>query len=143
MASSHIRLSLQEATIRNGAAQYLRTSSAALSARDTECAAFRSITHELETSTSGAPRVRAVGRNHTLWSLLLKDLALAENGLPEGVKTGLINLGLWSMRYSTLALLKDLSLQPLIDVNRNVLDGLVAQTQLTGSNQALAAPFSA
>ena len=78
-----------------------------------------------------------------MWSLLLKDLALAENGLPEGVKTGLINLGLWSMRYSTLALLKDLSLQPLIDVNRNVLDGLVAQTQHAASNQAPAAPFSA
>ena len=114
-----------------------------MSARDTECAAFRSVTHELETSTPGTLRVRAVGRNHTLWSLLLKDLALAENRLPDSIKTGLINLGLWSMRYSTLALLKDLSLQPLIDVNRNVLDGLLAQTQHVGSSHAPAAPFSA
>ena len=87
--------------------------------------------------------MRAVGRNHTLWSLLLKDLALAENRLPENIKTGLINLGLWSMRYSTLALLKDLSLQPMIDVNRNVLDGLLAQADQSGSSHAPAAPFSA
>jgi hypothetical protein len=32
------------------------------------------------------------------------------------------------MRYSTLAMLKDLSLEPLIEVNRNILDGLQSQT---------------
>ncbi len=87
--------------------------------------------------------MRAVGRNHTLWSLLLKDLALAENRLPDSIKTGLITVGLWSMRYSTLALLKDLSLQPLIEVNRNVLDGLMAQVEHATSSHAPAAPFSA
>jgi len=72
-------------------------------------------------------RVRALGRNHALWSLLVKDLALSDNQLPEGIKAQLIELGLWSMRYSTLAILQNLSAAPLIDVNRNVMEGLLAQ----------------
>ncbi len=78
-------------------------------------------------ASEGVARTRALGRNHSLWSILVKDLALAENGLPEGMKAHLIGLGLWAMRYSTLALLRDLPVQPLIDVNTNVLDGLMAQ----------------
>ncbi len=68
-----------------------------------------------------------MGRNHTLWAILVQDLSLAENRLPDGIKSELMGLGLWSMRYSTLALLKDLPLDPVIDVNRNVADGLEAQ----------------
>jgi flagellar protein FlaF len=76
--------------------------------------------------------VRAIGRNHTLWSLLVKDLSQADNRMPAGIKDGLIGLGLWSMRYSTLALLQNLPVKPLIDVNDNVLEGLLAQ----GTNQS-------
>ena len=47
--------------------------------------------------------------------------------MPEGIKTQLISLGLWSMRYSTLATLKDLPITPLLDVNRNIVSGLAAQ----------------
>ena len=70
-----------------------------MSGRDTECAAFRMINRELAECTPGAGRARAIGRNHNLWSLLVKDLAMAENGLPGGVKAHLIGLGLWAMRY--------------------------------------------
>jgi len=71
--------------------------------------------------------VRALGRNHQLWSILVQDLSLAENRLPDGIKAELIRLGLWAMRYSTLALLQDLPIGPLIEVNINVADGLQAQ----------------
>ncbi len=71
--------------------------------------------------------MRALGRNHTLWSVLVRDLALEDNRMPDGIKGQLIELGLWSMRYSTLCILKDLSLTPLLEVNRNVVSGLEAQ----------------
>jgi flagellar protein FlaF len=88
-----------------------------------------------------------------LWSILVQDLSLAENRMPEGIKAELVRLGLWAMRYSTLALLKDLPLVPLIEVNRNVADGLQAQaastlpltdghTSLPSQSQPLGAPFS-
>ena len=98
-----------------------------LSGHDAERAAFTLINRDLASATPGPTRVRALGRNHTLWATLVQDLSLAENQMPEGIKGGLINLGLWAMRYSTIALLKDLPIEPLIEVNRNVLEGLIAQ----------------
>ncbi len=101
------------------------------------------INRELETCTPGHARTRAIGRNHNLWSVLVKDLSLADNRLPEPVKAQLIGLGLWSMRYSTLALLRDLPVDPLIAVNNNVLDGLTAQEAGQNTEQRPTSPYSA
>jgi flagellar protein FlaF len=117
----------REALIRNAAAQYQKTAANRISGHDTERAAFTLINRDLAECTPGPTRVRALGRNHTLWSTLVQDLSLAENRLPAGIKAQLISLGLWAMRYSTIALLKDLTVEPLIEVNRNVMEGLVAQ----------------
>ena len=122
--------------IRNPAAQYQRTSEAGISGRDTECAAFNMVNRELASAVDVNARVRALGRNHTLWSILVKDLALAENSLPDALKSELIGLGLWSMRYSTLAMLKQLSPGPLIEVNRNVVDGLLAKNSIGQTTSA-------
>jgi flagellar protein FlaF len=120
-------LTHQEAIIRHAASHYQRASEAAINGNETERAAFRMIIRELETCTPGHSRARALGRAHQLWSILVQDLSVAENQMPEGIKAQLIGLGLWAMRYTTLALLKDLPLEPLIEVNRNVADGLNAQ----------------
>ncbi len=117
----------REAVIRNAAAQYQKTAATRISGHDTERAAFTLINRDLAECSPGPTRVRALGRNHTLWSTLIQDLSLAENRLPDGIKTQLIGLGIWSMRYSTIALLKDLAVDPLIEVNRNVMEGLIAQ----------------
>ena len=100
------------------------------------------VNRDLAACTEGIPRTRAIGRNHTLWSILVRDLAVADNQMPDGLKAQLISLGLWSMRYSTIALLRDLPVDPLIEVNTNVLEGLLGQnTQIVASR--LEAPFSA
>ena len=91
------------------------------------------INRELAVCNEGTARVRALGRNHALWSILVKDLALTENRLPDGLKAELIGLGLWSMRYSTLAMSQALSAEPLMEVNRNVVEGLLSQGSLGGT----------
>ena len=101
-----------------------------MSPKETELAAFAVITRSLEDAADDAARIRALGRNHGLWSTLVKDLAMAENALPAGLKAELVALGTWSMHYSTLAILRKLSVQPLIDVNRNIADGLASQVLL-------------
>jgi flagellar protein FlaF len=116
-----------EAAIRNGAARYQKASQQALSARETELAAFASVTRGLEEADSTHKRIRALGRNHDLWSTLVKDLALEENRLPPELKNQLISLGVWSMQYSTRAILQDMPVKPLIEVNRNIADGLSMQ----------------
>ena len=104
-----------------------------MSGRDTECAAFNMVNRELAAAQEGIPRIRALGRNHSLWSILVKDLALSENRLPDALKAELIGLGLWSMRYSTLAMTQKLAIEPLIEVNRNVAEGLLGQGRISGT----------
>ena len=111
----------------SGAARYRAASETSLSALDTEVAAFSAVIRALETIDTESSRIRALGRCHTLWSILVKDLALSSNQMPEALKAQLINLGQWAMSYSTLAILKKLPVEPLLDVNRNIVAGLTAQ----------------
>ena len=132
----------REAIIQSGAARYRQASRQALPARETEIAAFGAVNRMIEDAKDEADRIRALGKNHDLWSILVKDLALEGNKLPEPIKAQLIGLGLWSMRYSTLAMLKKLSAEPLLEINRNIAEGLALQAQNAGA-VPLAAPATA
>jgi flagellar protein FlaF len=114
-------------------ARYRQASEQTLSARETELAAFGAITRGLLEADTAEKRIRALGRNHNLWSTLMKDLALEGNALPTALKNQLLSLAAWSMRYSTLAILHDIPIQPLIDVNRNIAAGLELQKSAPSS----------
>jgi flagellar biosynthesis activator protein FlaF len=114
----------------HGAARYRQASIQAVAPRETEIAAFGSVIRALSEAADETARIRALGRNHDLWSVLVKDLGLEGNGLPEALKTQLVGLGFWSMRYSTLAILQKLPVEPLLDVNRNVMEGLALQVSI-------------
>jgi flagellar protein FlaF len=116
-----------EAVIHSGASRYKQASRHSVPARETELAAFSMVNRLLETAGDEPNRIRALGRNHDLWSMLVKDLGLDGNGLPDPLKAQLVSLGLWAMQYSTLAILQKLSVAPLIEVNRNIALGLAAQ----------------
>jgi len=107
-----------------------------MDARQTEIAAFSRINRELTTAATPAQRVRAIGRNHDLWSILLKDLGQSGNRLPTPLRDELMRLAVWSMRYSIQANLKGLPIEPLVTVNTNILEGL----KLQAANAAPAAP---
>ncbi len=94
---------------------------------ETEILALGLCNDRLSRAHDTKTRVEALSRNHGLWSMFLLDLSGTSNRLPQSVKDPLIQLGLWSMAYSNLALTKNLSLQPLIEVNRNIQDGLRQQ----------------
>lgn len=123
----------REAIIQSGAARYRQASRQALPARETEIAAFGAVNRMLEAARDEPDRIRALGKNHDLWSLLVKDLALDGNGLPEPIKAQLLSLGIWSMRYSTMAILKSLPIDPLLEVNRNIAEGLALQASNTAT----------
>lgn len=111
----------------HGAARYRQAERVTLSARETEISAFSAVIRALETASAPAERIAALGRTHALWSALVKDLALSENRLPAALKAQLTSLGLWAMRASTQLMAAGGSTEALIEVNRNVLDGLLAQ----------------
>lgn len=97
--------------------------------RDNEYQAFVHATRALQTATaeSGLPtKVAAVQRNTELWTLLASDLAHDDNRLPDEVKAGLIGLALFSIRQGQAVLLSGAEIEPLIDVNLQIMKGLRA-----------------
>ena len=93
--------------------------------RETEILAFGLCNDRLSKADT------ALHKTHQLWSVLVRDLQSPGNSLPETLKHQLVSLGTWAMMYCTRAIPNDLSVQPLIDVNRNMIDGLRAQSGAT------------
>ncbi|WP_428392496.1 flagellar biosynthesis regulator FlaF [Lichenicoccus sp.] len=95
-------------------------------AREEESLVFRLAARRLRDAADRKARNAALGINHEIWSHMFRDLNAAENRLPPILKQDCLTLARWSLDYSTRALLKDLPLQPLIDINEQVADGLAA-----------------
>lgn len=98
------------------------------SPRETEMLAFGLCNARLGCAPTGRKRIEALNKTHQLWSLLVRDLASDGNQLPVAIKQNLVQLGFWAMDYSRAAMCRDLSLQPLIEVNQNILEGLRGQS---------------
>lgn len=92
--------------------------------RETEAVAFGLCNARLSQAVTGAERVAALHKTHLLWGILVRDLSNAGNRLPGGLRDQLLGLGVWAMGFCVSAMTSDASLQPLIEVNRNVADGL-------------------
>jgi flagellar biosynthesis activator protein FlaF len=107
---------------------YLRTTDlGGASAQEAEILAFGLCNNRMQRAADAKARIDALHQNHLLWSALVRDLAAEGNALPADLKRQLIELGMWSMRYGTQATVQNLPLTPLIEVNRNLMDGLKAQ----------------
>ena len=107
-----------------GSATYRNNEASALASRDVEAAAFLFVNRALGQVDGPRSKVEALSKNQKLWSLLLKDLACSGNVLPDILKQDLVRLGTWSMAYSIRAMPGELPLQPLIDINRDMIDAL-------------------
>jgi flagellar protein FlaF len=96
--------------------------------RETEIRAFAHVNALLSGAASVPARIAALHTNHKLWSLLLSDLAAPGNGLPRELKGRLASLAIWAQRES-LRLMDDTAapLDALLQVNRDMADGLAAQ----------------
>ncbi len=107
-----------------GTQTYRNSEASALAPREVEAAAFLFVNRALEQVDGPRSKVEALCKNQKLWSLLLKDLACSSNVLPEILKQDLVRLGTWSMAYSIRAMPGELPLQPLIDINSDMVDAL-------------------
>lgn len=121
------------------ASRYAATQVAVATPRETELRAFRYV-NGLLASAQADPRnrVTALHKTHQLWALLMADLLSPGNGLPEALKGNLISLGLWAQREAMARMDSGDSLDPLIALHRDMIEGLVAQG--TRAQPAVAAP---
>ena len=100
----------------------------------TEYRLFAEITRELElaneASASTFDRVNSVFRNSQLWLTLKMDLMSDDNDLNKETKAGLISLAIWVEKYTTPAMKTGTDLMPLIDVNKQIMEGLAQASRL-------------
>lgn len=71
-----------------------------------------------------APLVDAVDWNKKLWRTLAADCMDDRNQLPQDVRAKIVSLSLWIAKYSRQVTRNGAPLEPLIEVNRNMMQGL-------------------
>ena len=113
--------------------QYANAQAGGGNARDTEYRAFSMITARLidaqkQSFDEPAPIVQALNDNRLLWSSLAGDCARNENALPMQVRASIISLQRKVNAYSRDVIQARKSLQPLIDINRIIMDGLAGRS---------------
>jgi flagellar protein FlaF len=110
-----------------GFTQYKTNHRVGASPQENEILAFSMANTQLAKAETEPARINALYNNQQLWSVLVKDVALSSNQLPDPLKQQITELGVWAMRYSTQAIANKWPVEPLVEVNRNMIEGLRAQ----------------
>ena len=109
---------------------YKATQVATEDPRVTEYRLFGQVTGALlsakETGAAGTPLVEAVDWNRRLWRTLAADCMDDRNTLTEDVRAKIISLSLWVAKYSRSVPREKAPLDPLIEINRTIMQGLQA-----------------
>lgn len=77
-----------------------------------------------EKNASGGPLAEAVDWNQRLWRTLATDCMDDRNQLPKDVRAKIVSLSLWVSKYSKQVTRKGAAIDPLIEVNRTIMQGL-------------------
>ncbi len=73
---------------------------------------------------SCGPLAEVVEWNRKIWRYLAADCLDSANRLPDGVRANIISLSLFVTRYSKDVIRNNKPLDPLIEINRNIMQGL-------------------
>jgi flagellar protein FlaF len=111
---------------------YQRAATQAENPRDLEYRAFGKITADLvrlkETPAANViAKLEALEANRKLWHVLGSDCAIPDNKLPLQLRAQIISLAMWVARYTRSVLREGADLDPLIDINRSMMEGLAAR----------------
>jgi flagellar protein FlaF len=98
--------------------------------RNTEYRLFGQVTGALleaqKTNAKGVPLIDAIDWNKQLWSALASDCLDDANKLPKELRAQIVSLSLWVAKYSREVTRQGASIEPLIEVNRSIMQGLNA-----------------
>ncbi len=96
--------------------------------RTTEYRLFGQVTGALmdakKNGITGGPLAETVDWNRRLWGTLAADCMDERNRLPKEVRAQIVSLSLWVTRYSKDVMRQGASMDPLIEVNRTIMQGL-------------------
>jgi flagellar protein FlaF len=99
------------------------------SARGAEYRLFGQVTLALMAAAKGEPsdpesRAETLEWNCRLWSVLAGDCVDPKNALPESLRATIISLSLWVERHTRAVAEGRETIEPLVEVNRMVMQGL-------------------
>lgn len=108
---------------------YASASQTTASPRGVEYQVFSRVTRELSQAKDlekkdFPKRAAAIHRNMRLWTLIAADVALESNGLPADLRSKLFYLSEFTRQHSNKVLAGEAELDPLIDINLTVMQGL-------------------
>ena len=109
--------------------KYISAQNATDDPRRTEYRLFAQVTRALMEARQAADfgsRNNAIHWNRRLWLTLQSDCASDGNRLPDELKAGIISLSIWVDKHSRRVLKGEADINPLIDVNRSIMEGLAA-----------------
>ena len=97
--------------------------------RELEYRLFAQVTRSLMTAaesdeTDLAARIDALDWNRRLWSTLAREVSEPANGLPGPLKAQIISLSLFVSKRSSAVMRRQEDFEPLIDINRMMMQGL-------------------
>ncbi len=109
---------------------YRKISAAIAGPRDAEYQAFSEATRRLIAAGEAGRKdlqtlIEAIHLNRTLWGALAADCARGANTLPIETRARIIALARWVSAYSSEVMRQGESIEPLIDVNRIIMGGLL------------------
>lgn len=108
---------------------YQQVASRAETPRDIEYRLFGQVTRALMSAAELpaediAGRMDALDWNRRLWSVLAADCSSESNQLPAPLRASIISLSLWVNRHTSAIMRNEAAFQPLIDVNKMMMQGL-------------------
>ena len=96
--------------------------------RQTEYRLFGQVTGALieakDRQVKGGPLAETLDWNRTLWRTLAADCMDDRNALTQDVRAKIVSLSLWVSKYSRRVTREKAPLDPLIEINRTIMQGL-------------------
>ena len=96
--------------------------------RTTEYRLFGQVTGALldakTSNAQGTPLVEAIDWNRRMWRTLAADCMDDRNALTQDLRAKIVSLSLWVSKYSRKVTREKASLDPLIEINRTIMQGL-------------------
>ena len=108
---------------------YQQAATRAESPRDLEYRLFAQVTRALIEASAldrseFGKRMDALDWNRRMWSTLSSECGRTDNGLPAPLRASIISLSIWVGKHTSLVIRGDDSFEPLIEINRMIMQGL-------------------
>jgi len=112
---------------------YQKTQKANEKPQQTEYRLFTEVTRAL-LDVKDLPKLdvklhEALHWNRQMWSTLATDCAVEGNKLPDQLRAQIISISIWVGKYSSQVARGEEDIQALIDINKNVMEGLAMQAR--------------